>query len=105
MDMPQIIVVRQFERIPHSNVRQDRPLGSAIWRIRQHTFAERVKVRQENMTATWGSAISTLSKVLAFREIILLNLFWVVLLRLLSCGTKELLSVLEIAVKTVRTCQ
>ena len=46
----------------------------------QDTFAERVKVRQENMTATWGSARSALSKFLACREIILLNLLWGVLL-------------------------
>ena len=59
-----------------------RDLGSAIWRVREDTFPEQVRVRQENMTATWGSARSTLSKVLAFREIILLNLvFTGVLLR------------------------
>ena len=50
--------------------------GSEIWRVRQHTFAEPIKVRQESMTATWESARSMLSKFLAFREIILLNLFW-----------------------------
>ena len=63
-----------------------RALGSAIWRVRQDTFAERVRVRQENTTATWGSARSTLSKILAFRKIIfkiLLNLLWGVLLRFL----------------------
>ena len=34
-----------------------RALGSGIccW-VRKHTLTERVRVRQENMTATWGSA-------------------------------------------------
>ena len=37
------------------------------------------------MTATWGSARSALSKVLALREIILLNLLWGVLSHFLNC--------------------
>ena len=46
-------------------------------RVRQDTFAEQVKVRQENTTATWGSARSALSvEFLSFRKIILLNLLW-----------------------------
>ena len=53
-----------------------RALGSAISRVRQDTFAEKVKVRQENITAPSGSARSALSEVLVFRKIILLNLFW-----------------------------
>ena len=60
-----------------------RALGSAISRVRQDTFAEKVKVRQENITAPWGSARSALSEFLAFRKIILLNLLWGVILRFL----------------------
>ena len=55
-----------------------------VWRVRQETFAEQVKVWQENLTATWGSARSTFAKFLAFTEIILLNLVWGVLLRSFS---------------------
>ena len=40
----------------------------------KYTFSEWVMVRQENMTATWGSTRSTLFKFLAFGEIILVNL-------------------------------
>ena len=78
------------EMTPHSRVRQDDPspnlraLGSAISRVRQDTFAEKVKVRQENITAPWGSARSALSEFLAFRKIILLNLLWGVILRFLK---------------------
>ena len=61
-----------------------RALGSAISRVRQDTFAEKVKVRQENVTAPWGSARSALSEFLAFRKIILLNLLWGVILRFLN---------------------
>ena len=63
-----------------------RALGSAIWRVRQDTLAEPVRVRQRNMTATLGSARSTLSKILAFRKIILLNLLWGVHLCFLTNG-------------------
>ena len=45
-----------------------------------NTFAEKVKVRQENITAPRGSAKGALSRFLACREIILLNLLWGVLL-------------------------
>ena len=41
------------------------------------------------MTASWGSARSTFSKFLAFREIILLNLLWGVLLRFLKNGVSH----------------
>ena len=61
-----------------------RALGSAISRVRQDTFAEKVKFWQENITAPWGSARSTLSEFLAFRKIILLNLLRGVILRFLN---------------------
>ena len=55
----------------------------AISRVRQDTFAEKVQVRQENITAPWGSARSALAEFFAFRKIILLNLLWGVILRFL----------------------
>ena len=61
-----------------------RALGSALSRVRQDAFAEKVKVRQENITVPWGSARSALSEFLAFRKIILLNLLWGVILRFLN---------------------
>ena len=55
------------ERTPHSRLRQENPSPNSglsarrFWRVQQDTFAEQVKVRQENMTARWGSARSALS--------------------------------------------
>ena len=55
--------------LARSSFSKFRALGSALGRDRQYTSTEPVKVRQENMTAAWGSARSMLSKSLAFREI------------------------------------
>ena len=73
-----------FQGSARSSFSEFKALGSAIRRVRQDTFTERVKVRQGNMTANRGSARSTLSKFLAFREIILLNLLRGVLLYFLK---------------------
>ena len=43
-----------FQASARSSFTEFRALGSAIWRVRQDTFAEQVKARQDNMTATWG---------------------------------------------------
>ena len=71
--------------LPDSLLRQG-DLGSAISRVRQDTFAEKVKVRQESINAAWGSARSVLFEFLAFRKIILLSLLWGVILSFLNFG-------------------